>query len=400
MVYDCGVLRKQTPLKQKIKDFCQNIGDKTPIDLLCISHFDEDHVIGLEALCEDREVKNILVPLLTVYDIFLLLGNSNFSQFTLVSDVLYDVYHPNGNKYARVIEVSPSNSEDTAPNNDEPNSGSIYLDEEAPGRPDRDTPTQRKILNNRGVLLISSKLKGLNWEFKPFFMCLGLPNYFKDSLKKELRNLLGVSSQDDANLKKELLAALSAKNIKHTQIKKAYQKVIDPNKKPEQLKGVDINPYSLCLYSGAKNEIEISRRIISAPGCTFCSPYGCYLPCWENHYFWKSSKTGCLYLGDYNAKTEKYLNPLCKHYQAYARKADVLQIPHHGSVKNWSIALPIFFNPNIAFTQAGLHNTYGHPNPSVIKESSRFACTSVITEDTENLTILCEVLSFNFPSPM
>jgi hypothetical protein len=52
-----------------------------------------------------------------------------------------------------------------------------------------------------------------------------------------------------------------------------------------------------------------------------------------------TSKDGCLYTGDYNAK--KYLPDLQTVYKSVLNNTAVIVIPHHGSVNNFDAQLPI-----------------------------------------------------------
>jgi len=53
MVYDCGSYGNRALIEKSIKE---NLKDKN-IDLLCISHFHEDHINGLEYLLKEYRIK-------------------------------------------------------------------------------------------------------------------------------------------------------------------------------------------------------------------------------------------------------------------------------------------------------------------------------------------------------
>ena len=65
VVYDCGSLSGSTLLHDRIDD-CFYAGEK--IHALFLSHFDADHVNGLEYLLKHYQVEHIFFPLLTKED--------------------------------------------------------------------------------------------------------------------------------------------------------------------------------------------------------------------------------------------------------------------------------------------------------------------------------------------
>lgn len=60
-VYDCGS-RRPSHLNGLIDDLCEEISPRSRIDLACISHFDEDHVCGIELLLKKVRVGMLVLP--------------------------------------------------------------------------------------------------------------------------------------------------------------------------------------------------------------------------------------------------------------------------------------------------------------------------------------------------
>jgi beta-lactamase superfamily II metal-dependent hydrolase len=80
-----------------------------------------------------------------------------------------------------------------------------------------------------------------------------------------------------------------------------------------------------------------------------------------------NTKCGCLYTGDYNAKTEKNYKALDSAFSKYWDNILTLQVPHHGSKNS--------FNKNLIregidhyFISAGEKDRYKHPNIEVLRE--------------------------------
>lgn len=111
--YDCGTEERRTLIENRIRQFDQqatilqtgthptsrqktiatglrsrltnlilnneaNSPTKTKIDTLYISHFDLDHISGIPALCDEREVTECVIPTTTVHERFLCLASNLF----------------------------------------------------------------------------------------------------------------------------------------------------------------------------------------------------------------------------------------------------------------------------------------------------------------------------------
>lgn len=61
VVYDCGAMPKSKVIDRVIKESFKESDD---IDILFISHFDSDHINGIEVLKNNRKIKNVVLPLL------------------------------------------------------------------------------------------------------------------------------------------------------------------------------------------------------------------------------------------------------------------------------------------------------------------------------------------------
>lgn len=64
-VYDCGS-KRPSHARGLVENFVAQLGYRKQIDLLCISHFDSDHVCGLELLLQRVKVGTLVLPYLTI----------------------------------------------------------------------------------------------------------------------------------------------------------------------------------------------------------------------------------------------------------------------------------------------------------------------------------------------
>ncbi len=91
-VYDCGSnsSNKLFSLSKVIKNYKQTIKNKH-IDLLVISHFDNDHVNGIKKLIKDISVEHLIIPYYNVYErLILTLNKPSYDKNNL--DIILDPY--------------------------------------------------------------------------------------------------------------------------------------------------------------------------------------------------------------------------------------------------------------------------------------------------------------------
>lgn len=90
-VYDCGSVQKRA-LQRETDAYSEEIGVGRPIDLLSLSHLDDDHVNGIERLLASHDAHAVLLPYLHPWDRLLLVaeacarGHLTESYFALLAD--------------------------------------------------------------------------------------------------------------------------------------------------------------------------------------------------------------------------------------------------------------------------------------------------------------------------
>jgi len=110
----------------------------------------------------------------------------------------------------------------------------------------------------------------------------------------------------------------------------------------------DINTNSLVLYSGTDSSIK-TTSYSSRKSFTFTQ-----------------NISGCLYLGDYDARGVQKFNEFEEKYKSYCKEISTIQIPHHGSKHNYN--KKINFKPNIiSVISAGINNEFKHPDNETLK---------------------------------
>ena len=336
VVYDCGSLSGSTLLHDRIDD-CFYAGEK--IHALFLSHFDADHVNGLEYLLKHYQVEHIFFPLLTKEDKALirlqyLINNTlsdNYSFWLRFALEPLETIEQMGLDYAPMLHPVESETE---------NNGSIES---------RDTPEDfrqgervrvRTVRSGDNVIdtvcssvATTHHIHELEWLYIPFHF---REQTRRNILKKSLMENLGICDPE------ELLDLLKSNPSYLTEIKKAYSKIPD-----------GFNTNSMTLFSGTR-AMRIAKFLTYPEHlCTRC-----LFPI----------NPGVLYMGDYDASGRQKWQQLQHAYEDYAPYIGCLQVPHHGSKYNFNIRLLDNISCQACVISAGLINRYGHPDGDVVKQ--------------------------------
>ena len=322
IVYDCGSSTDVELVKKQIK---ATFMEDEPIHAVFISHLHDDHINGLEFLLEYCCVKNIIFPLTTNIEKAILVLNNLINGVNQDSFAVSFIKDPslaleNKAKYNKrlphLIQISP---EDYIANDNGQNTLSTVNSGE-----------------NLSCYICDDERIFNHWMYIPF-------NFrYKDrtqQLTEKLQQVLRIN--DDEILSVENLWIKGTPEIKN-KIRAVYK----------SLPG-SLNTNSMTLYSGTSR----------------CSGFQCFLhsyPCFRVCCDCCCKNVGCLYTGDYEAgKTTNFIE-LKERYIKYWDNIGCIQIPHHGSKKDYNknfSSLDAYF---IIF--AGQNNKYNHPHPYVIRD--------------------------------
>lgn len=358
VVYDCGSL---TDVKIVEKEIRANFGKGEKIDIVFISHLDQDHINGLEYLLKYCNVKNIVFPYTRKEDRITLnidyfCNQENPSDDDFVYKFINNPYralHEQESR-ARLFGIKEYNSENNAYDN-------IYNNDDDVRILNSGENIFEDLIHNE----ISSKIK---WEYVPF--------NFKEDIRKEQffdeldnnLNSLGCSLYQIGI--DNLLKQWTNPDIQKA-IKDAYKKVSG-----------SLNANSMVLFSGITDD-TVYQRPINLYNRFICCNYKCL------NYFNYLKQNGCLYTGDYEAKEESKWLELKEAYSKYWDYIGCVQIPHHGSYKN--------YNPEIALLNAyfvisaGFENRWRHPSGSVIKDLLLNYKYPLIVTEQHNSKVILEI---------
>ncbi|MDO5760323.1 MAG: MBL fold metallo-hydrolase [Bacteroidota bacterium] len=338
VIYDCGSTTKnhKAILTQQIRHL---LPEQSVIDVLFISHFDKDHVNGIEELCKHFDVKKIIIPefdrqYLSIYFLFNFLSEkasvSNYSINYGAVDSFSSFLQENAE---RIVQVSPYN-----PNSD--------LDE----RPQNihEIKTNVPILSGRQLTLGGGLYIPIN-----FGVTKKQVDDFKNAFNREFHVYILSNDSTERNKIKDIIAQNSAK------IKGIYKALVG-----------DVNAHSMIVYSGAVNGYDFYFMHIDMEYC--CNVYSphCYHHCTHDC----RHKVSCLYTGDANLDAAR-LKVVKKILKTKIDTIGVLQLPHHGSKRNldYKTYKKIMMSKGecqklITFASFGTSNQYHHPSYSLIED--------------------------------
>lgn len=290
-VYDCGKKSIFGEYKNGVKILNQLCDDyfenRQPIDLLFLSHFDDDHVNGVKHLIKmkyaDPQKTKIVLPLIDedIMDFYEILGGKHYSSFISMLEI----------KGFQLIFVEPLSDESNQQEEE-----TINIDE---------IRSTQKI---KSLTRLSSSISHhIFWEYIPFHLQdRSVFDSFRDHISKKYPNHPILRNASFANLT----------IIEHEQLKEAYKSFHKNTIKDPHV--TDINMNAMLLISKATDES------VDCEG----SLYTLY----HNQEYRHSciSESSALYTSDVAlGRTLDIINSIMHRYLMHP--CGLLQIPHHGS---------------------------------------------------------------------
>lgn len=372
--YDCGTASAKSHLEGCIEDYRKSFTDPydVQVDAGIISHFDADHVNGLDLLLgEGVSVNTVFLPYLVPLH-RIALATRHPDEGAAYYDFLEDPVEfllDRGVRQIVFVGSGPEGSFDEAPFDEVGNvpppgaSGSdrppFSLDKMEPLRepPSEFVAEQdrRRASNSASAAAVSFKDHrqklpcGFGWQFKFFNYKVsdgkGLGSAERwESFRREVRRCAGTLNPDrilprlkDAAFRKELISC--------------YRHIC-----------YDHNNVSLALWHGPAQRVRGTFAITGGD-----SPHR-YWP----HRFHdeipiearQSGNGGTLLTGDISLKTN--LRQFAQHFSERLSRVNLVQLPHHGSRHSWNSELLSHLDGRTWFAvNAGTANRFGHPHNEV-----------------------------------
>lgn len=409
VVYDCGS-ESEKKLQNYLND-CFREAPKQTIDVVFLSHLHSDHINGLQELRNRTNVKKIFLPLLTSNKIVeaILYNKANFSYYEnkRANEIIQSLLSENTSD-TRLIEVEEFRANTIS-------DGDTY-------DIDHENMSIRRIASGTKITLelppvLTSNNTYLKWVYIPFNIELPEPSVnrsYVDKITNETvrEEVLSIATnimqiyeayynQRDI-LTKELIKLINSRDyddylpIDREYIDEFYKSQRDGvylfKKVYSALFGNIDNSQSMPVFSGLlkENLCSLEMQIKSNILCTYCSHCHDYFSihhCMVHSYLCED-KIPCnfLYTGDYEAQNINFFKCLKDFYENY-RVWDTLcglQIPHHGSRKNYNTGL--YQDKCFAIASVGVNNRHKHPNiDTLINITNQGCCPNVVTEDINTL---------------
>lgn len=373
VVYDCGTscfvkgnnqsLNSEIDLFKKGYSYRHNSLKDDTIDLLFISHLDYDHVSGIKRLINEFNVKRIILPYVDPINRSYFLASfdndiedngltlDDFSSF--LQEPVSFIRNQEGSKEIEVSFVKGGrvNSEnvDFTPGKSE----GIFESEKA---------VNDKIeLSGLGDVNVYENNLQIQlykyWEFTIYVQ--EIEEKKLDALIDGIKSILNIDKERSLSI--EDLKGLFKEDANRRALRKCYKENVD-----------DINSHGLVLLHGPINVERLYSNYCINDCIGFCD----YCP----HFYEEQYQPKALYtllLGDTSLNKDN--NPLVfpKQFLDKLPYVNVVQIPHHGSIKNWDKqeyeklklgTSNCWGRKVIAVCNYGVGNTYKHPAQEVINE--------------------------------
>lgn len=408
--FDCGSMAKKADWISQVEWYRDLILQNDTLNLLCISHFDKDHVSGLAELLKDRHIDTVVIPYYTPVE-RLVLGSmqerrrgeddSEYHSF-LSNPIAYLIEHAASIRQVVVVHRSPPEGPDW------PFGGTTPPD--TPTRRLTDRQLDKQLTHEKG----KPQWEKTHWLVKsPDSQPSPIPPPFAIGLKDSLTSWYGdlgfvgekwrltaARAVDSTTLQQwefmffhkpecpdtirnliwdintilweeerrgggqfTLADALQNQGIR-SKIKNAYRRAFPGGKR--------FNTAGLCTYSGPVEE-RLRYTEISGPLLWHGFPPTGHLDdwIWRLHHgpFWHSQprRPSILYSGDADFTPREHRCELMNFLSADRwREIHVLQVPHHGSQNNWQVGSANEFCHQWSVFSADPQYRHHHPDQPVL----------------------------------
>lgn len=357
-VYDCG--GKNSYIKEAVNKYLKEY-DIKKLDMLIISHFDDDHINGLPILLSNiNKISQIYIPYYGGISTYLLLliylYINNFDLSKMESEIIF----------------VDSNLEDRDERSEE-NRENYNLDEKLKIGGIKLTKIRRGFVKYKNI-----------WKFK-FYNTYLKNETFSDSIEKEIDDII---TKHRCQGLSGLLSQFNNSDIKK-ELKAIYDKFCNSSGKNSKR-----NESSLCVFHSPISDLFLFQDVAIYYDCVKCCEYHkhCRYCRYKNSYY-SEDVSGTMLVGDISLEEDSRFNHFFKYYENEMKDIKFFLTPHHGAISNWNS--DILNNcPNAKFflNSAGLNNPYGHPESNVISEiikHNRILCCSNETQFIEYFFKMC-----------
>lgn len=396
LVYDCGTKWNKTALDNEIVEWVNRSGgvafEPGDFNVLVISHFDADHVSGLQKLARTGFVPDLVVlPFLSDDERILQVIRTAAQGYQNTSNsdtefVVNLVRNPVGTlhelwKDTVIVQGNP----DTLDNGDRVDASEQLIDVPISDQDDYGLPrislaldtsrSVRILMDDAGLQATAGNDAGTSgshkilWECRwgehrhpnqPIDHCLERFRYGLVALLYPSVSIGDLKSVDGTwNAISSIDGAAAAAKV--------YKMLLNK---------IDLNPFSMVLWTGPGHPKNDALNV---------EPFDTLMP----RHWWRKSGWcgGWLGTGDAVLLSQKHVDELSRIIGCSIERTDVLNAPHHGSKNNSRSTLyerlPEF--PGTVLMPASGRKGYNHPAPDVVKAALRSRhAVHCVDENLEN----------------
>lgn len=344
-VYDCGSSSAASVLRKAITVF-QAENRQRFIDLVTLSHFDEDHINGIVELIRGTHIGILLLPYLPLWQRLHVAMTEGITAANPLFEFFVDPvgYLAERAEIDEIVFVPPAGPDDVAsgageePDPERPIEGAKVEDDELP-----EDVADDPALSGRGSTAVRALKRGGRivvpslWEFVPY-NDVNMQPRVTPRFELWTRRLSNILIHDFAR-RDQVLRIL----------KKVYDRTFGGTSKPRNL-------ISLFLYSGPVGaRVTLSQAFASHP------------------VRWNSARDNFAQLstGDGYLNSVARLDALRRFYGRNRRldRAGILQVMHHGAEGNWHEGVGAALAPAVSlFSSDPGNKKLRHPHASVLRD--------------------------------
>lgn len=385
-VYDCGSESKRGFLNAAIEQFSDElleISGRRKLDLLMLSHLDNDHVNGLEKLLEELEVHTVVLPYLTPLERLLIAYKSNEKDAAYYEFLKAPFEYLLNKGVQQIIVLTGEEESDNSLDENIEGDMENAFDQLEDSEKENSIRIEELIDGEMGFENLKFKKRGnvkmkIGWEFSLF-------NY--DNNEETRRIFSGVfhSKSNKQFSKKDLVDILSDKQ-KLSAFRKDYKEVIKnklSNKRISEINNSSLvllhRPLNSCVETDVllmkkqksceiEKDISLKRRNTWYLHEEINKTGNMYL--FENSGMSRNHHRilkGSLLFGDIDVR--KDLNQILNFFGGKIEEVGIVLVPHHGSKNNWDNELLNVGNAMakiVWVVSAGYNNKYSHPHAEVV----------------------------------
>lgn len=357
MVYDVGTLSSQTYINNEIDLFSQKLSinhHKKIIDVLFLSHYDKDHISGIEYLLNSGfHINKIIAPLITPLIELLWLSSTPFRHNSSIYRSLQSILQEYTDNFIQVEATQESDYAD------------IQIPSDDEDRDNLEDISSNNFRSNRLANVTTMRLSDF-WQFTFFAQAiqqswvrnwlLSILTYLNN--QHGLKNANTYQSMDNDELANEIYTYVNQlytstkprANINHliAAIRKITKTLwLTPSERNLVSLILYHRPITVNSYSRFKSRLLKNRKL----------------------FLYKNNAqllTGDSVFKDYKQLTLLPTWHIFKKILPHFKNVDLMLLPHHGSKYGWHDDL--LAHSNRFVVSYGLGNSFRHPNALVINK--------------------------------